>query len=192
VKVAIVGLSQSTRDLIPWDWEVWGLPWDLEFSSRFARHFEMHDRELLERPESLRAADYWDRLSELSSVYMQQTYSDIPGSIKFPLEELQETVFKSFPRLDQADWYNSSPAYMIALAIHEGAETIGLYGIDVKDSSEFAYENPCLSYLIGYARGKGIEVVIPEGPSDLLKFRGEGIKLGTMSPIYVNRYGYVH
>jgi hypothetical protein len=158
------------------------------------RYFEMHDRTLLEMPEARRSDDYWERISYLSPVYMQQHYSDIPGSIEFPLAELEQTVFKGFPRARwdaQTDWYNSSPAYMIALAIHEGAETIGLWGIDVLDHSEFNYESPCLEYLIGLAVGKGIEVVIPEGPTHLNKFRGEGIKLGTMTPTYHKRYGYI-
>lgn len=195
MKVAIVGLSPSTRHLIPWDWEVWGLPWDPEYF-RLDRFFEMHDRELLEQPEALRPADYWERLAYLSPVYMQRRWDDLPGAVPFPLRDVQETVFKGFPRAQwatgfQGDWYNSSPAYMLALAIHEGAETIGLYGIDVRDDSEFAYESPCLEYLIGLAVGRGIEVVIPEGPTALGGFRGEGIKLGTMSPTYHDRYGYV-
>lgn len=125
---------------------------------------------------------------------MQKHWDDIPSSVEFPFEELQETVFKNFHRAkwdSQVDWYNSSPAYMVALAIHEGAEAIGLYGIDVLDDSEFSYESPCLEYLLGYAAGKGIEIITPKGPTALGKFRGEGIKLGTMTPIYKNRYGYV-
>jgi hypothetical protein len=196
MNVAIVGLSPSTRHLIPWGWEVWGLPWDNELCCRFDRHFEMHDRGLLERPEALRSDGYWERLSELPKVYMQRQWDDILGSVEFPLGDVQKTVFRGFPRSQwnagyQGDWYNSSPAYMLALAIHEGAQKIGLYGIDVRDDSEFAYESPCLEYLIGLAVGRGIEIVIPEGPTALGMFRGEGIKLGTMTPTYHDRYGYV-
>lgn len=196
MNIAIVGLSPSTRHLIPWDWQVWGLPWDAEHYYRFDRHFEMHDRRLLEKPEALRPDDYWERLATLSPVYMQRQHDDLPGSVAYPLDDVQASVFKGFPRAQwsvgyQGDWYNSSPAYMLALAIHEGAERIGLYGIDVRDDSEFAYESPCLEYLIGLAVGRGIEVVIPEGPTALGMFRGEGIKLGTMSPTYHDRYGYV-
>lgn len=171
------------------------MPWDFEYAARASKLFEMHDRGLLEMPESLRSADYWDRLREAHQpIYMQQQWGDIPNAVRYPLEEVQETVFKGFPRGawdDQKDWYNSSPAYMIALAIHEGATTIGLYGIDVRDDSEYAYESPCLEYLIGLAVGRGIEVVIPPGPTHLNKFRGTGIKLGTMEPTYHKRYGYI-
>lgn len=155
----------------------------------------MHDRQLLEMPESLRSPEYFEELAELPQIiYTQEHWEDVPTSTPFPFDAVQKTVFKNFPRAKwdaQKDWYNSSPAYMLALAIYEGYESIGLYGIDVRDDSEFSYESPCLEYLIGYACGKGIEIVIPEGPTHLNKFRGEGIKLGTMLPTYVNRYGYV-
>ena len=184
--VAILGLSPSTHDLVPWDWDVWGLPWDADYP-RIDRFFEMHDRLLLEKPEAMRCADYWDRLGYLSPVYMQHVHDDIPGSVAYPLQEVRETVFKGFPRWDQTDWYNSSPAYMIALAIHKQVDTIGLWGIDVLDGSEFTYERPCLEYLMGLAVGKGIKIVLPEGPTALGKFSGEGIKLGTMEPTYRKR-----
>lgn len=190
-----MGLSPSTRHLVPSDSEIYALPWDSEYSCRASRLFEMHDRGLLEQPEALRKESYWDDLAEMPQpIYMHRHWDDIPSSVPFPFDEVEKSVFSGFPRASwdtQRDWYNSSPAYMIALAIHEGATTIGLYGIDVLDDSEFTLERPCLEYLIGLAVGRGIEVVIPEGPTALGKFRGTGIKLGNMKPTYVNRYGYI-
>lgn len=194
MKVAIVGLAPSTRHLVP-DWEIWALPWDREYAPRASVLFEMHDRSLLEHPDSLRSPNYFQELAEFPQpIYMQREWDDIPTSLEFPFNDVKESVFKGFPRGawdSQVDWYNSSPAYMIALAIHFGAKSIGLYGIDVRDDSEFAYESPCLEYLIGLAVGKGIEVVIPEGPTHLNKFRGSGIKLGKLEPTYRNRYGFI-
>ncbi len=45
MKVAIIGLAQSTHDDAPWDdpeWEKWGLPWDHNWAM-LDRFFEMHD-----------------------------------------------------------------------------------------------------------------------------------------------------
>ena len=56
--------------------------------------------------------------------------------------------------------------------------------------SEFAYQRPNMEYLIGLARGRGVDVYIPER-SPLTKFHGEGIPLGLMYPSYPQRYGYL-
>ena len=192
--ISIVGLSPSTRHLVPADSEIWALPWDNEYASRASRLFEMHDRRLLAHPDAMRSKSYFKDLGEMPQpIYMHRHWEDIPSSVAFPLEELEQTVFKNFPRAkwdNQKDWYNSSPAYMIALAIHENKD-FGLYGIDVLDESEFSYESPCLEFLIGLAIGRGLNVTIPEGPTALGKFRGEGIKLGIIEPVYKLRYGYV-
>jgi hypothetical protein len=47
-----------------------------------------------------------------------------------------------------------------------------------------------MEYLIGLARGRGVDVYIPER-SPLAKFHGEGIPLGLMYPSYPQRYGYL-
>ena len=210
-KIGIVGLSLSTHDQAPGlldllsggigdpSWELWGLPFDRGFWLHYDRLFEMHDRPLLEKPEAKRDKDYWEKLqNHWNPIYMQQHWPDIPQSVAFPLEELLETVFYNFPRRNwiknpQEDWYNSSIAYMIALAIHEldHEGVIGLWGIDVRREDEFQYEKPCLDYLIGYANGRGIDVDLPEGPTQLCIFEGEGIKLGDMMPSYPRRYGYL-
>ena len=133
-------------------------------------------------------------MSLRTPIYMHKHWNDIPASRPYPLEEVAQTVFEGFHRAKwdaQADWYNSSPAYMLALAIHEGATTIGLYGIDVLDDSEFNYESNCLDYLIGKAEGMGIEIITPQGPTALGKFRGTGIALGKLKPTYKLRYGYI-
>lgn len=178
MRVAICGLS-PTKDRYrerTWD-EIWGLPWDPEYFI-YDRLFEMHDQALWsERPEG-----YAERLE---GAYTQT------GEVgkRFPFEAVRETVFKNFPRWDQEDWYNDSPAYMIALAIHEGATDIGIYGVDLADRPEFGLQKPCLDFLIGVAMGKGINIHLPVGPTNLLKFQGEGIPMCSLSPVYEGRYG---
>ena len=203
-QIAILGLSMSTHDQAPWtddSWEKWGLPWDDGYWAQCQRLFEMHPVKLLKEPK-VRKYDYWERLDVIGEwnipLYMQEDYPEW-GAKAFPLDDLLQTVFKNFPRKGwedaQVDWYNSSPAYMIALAIHEHmtgkpVRRIGLWGIDVNEDGEFAYEQPCLSFLIGFAIAKGIEVFIPEGPSALCKFHAS-IKLAHLKPEYHKRYGFL-
>lgn len=173
--VAIVGLSPSTHSQAPFndsDWEIWGLPWDEGHWIHYDRLFEMHDIRLLENEH--RPADYMERLQDLDvPLYMQEEYFE--GATRYPYERVPQYI-------------NSSIAYMMALAIAEGHEKIGIYGVDMKGDDEFGYQRPNIEYLIGLAEGMGIEVIIPE-ESPLLKFQGEGIMFGNTYPQYVGRYG---
>jgi hypothetical protein len=198
--IAIIGRAPSTHHNAPWeseDWELWGLPWDNGYWSQYDRFFEMHPRDELEKEEADRPEEYWERLSEIidwGPVYMHQSWPDIPRSVPFPFEEVNADVFENFPRSTwdvQVDWYNCSPAYMLALAIHEQAPRIGLWGIDVSDAGEYAYEHPNMAYLIGLAIGRGIEISLPVGPTNLLKFQGNNIPFGTKKLNYPRRYGFL-
>ncbi len=158
LKVAVIGLSPSSHDLAPWgdpSWQLWGLTWDTD-RYRLHRTFEMHDLSILREAYS---EQYLADLSDLAP-YMQEQYAEVPGSRRYPFEEVAQTT---------GDYWCSSLAYALALAIHEQAEEIGLYGIDMKASEEYAYQRANMEYLIGLARGKGIKVHIPDS-SPLCKF----------------------
>jgi hypothetical protein len=200
MKIAICGRSPGTQSQAPWKdntWQKWGLPWDAGYWAEMDRFFEMHPRDELEKPEADRPSDYWEKLQEVidwGPIYMQQEWPDIPRSVAYPLKEVNDDVFKDFPRAawdDQKDWYNSSPAYMLALAMYEHADVIGLWGIDCGQEGEYAYENPNLAFLIGLAIGRGIEVILPQGPTNLLKHHGTDIPFGTKTLTYPRRYGYL-
>ena len=57
---------------------------------------------------------------------------------------------------------------MLALAIQEGFEKIGIYGVDMAQDSEYGHQRPSCEYFVGIARGRGIQVEVAE-KSDLLK-----------------------
>jgi len=177
LKVAIIGLSPSTHDQAPWydqEWEKWGLPWDHAWPL-MDRLFEMHDIRLLESEHSKRPRGYIDRLKEsYVPLYMQEEY--FPSATQYPFEI--------------ARYYNSSVSYAMALAIYEGAEEIGLWGIDMADGEEYTYQRANMEYLIGRAEGQGITVHIPK-ESHLCRFAGEGIKFYNHNPVYVDRYGWL-
>jgi hypothetical protein len=61
---------------------------------------------------------------------------------------------------------------------------------DPSYKTEYKYQRPNLEYLIGFARGLGIEVYIPE-QSSLCKFNGEGVPFGPLFPNYPQRYGFL-
>ena len=193
-QVAVVGLAPSTHDDAPYkdpDWEVWGLPWDNDRYPHFDRLFDIHPLECIRKATpSFYPPRYEDRLRELcdlgAALYMQKAYPDIPNAIEYPLEEVSSLV---------GDYYNSSIAYMLALAIFEGYDKIGIWGVDMigqgepGHADEYRDERPNCEYLLGFAKAKGIEIYLPD-ECPLLKFSGR-FPLGTVIPNYGHRYGYL-
>ena len=190
-QVAIVGLADSTHGDAPYldpEWEIWGLPWDEERWSYFDRLFDIHPLECIrEATPSFYSNGYEDRLKELERpLYMQEDYVDIPNAIKYPLSDVSALV---------GDYYNSSIAYMLAMAIYEKVDKIGMWGVDMASPGESGHaieyrdERPNCEYLFGFARAKGIEIYLPD-KCPMLKFSGI-FPLGTVIPIYGERYGYL-
>jgi hypothetical protein len=175
LKVAIVGLAEDCRHGIPWDdpeWELWGMPWDAEGWPRFHRTFEIHDDADLKATYKP-LAKYFERLKQCSRLYMDEAFPEVPNAVRYPFEAVAADV---------GDYWNSSIGYMLSLAIHEGAEEIAVYGIKMEARDEWGYQRPNCEYLIGFARGRGIKVHIPEN-SPLCKF------IQVPGWAYAGRYG---
>jgi hypothetical protein len=97
-------------------------------------------------------------------LYMFEERKEVPDAIILKKDDFYD-YFGS-------NYFTNSITWMIGLAIMEGFETIGVYGVDMMmaggEGSEYGYQRPSCEWLIGWARGRGIEVVIPD-ESDLLK-----------------------
>jgi hypothetical protein len=175
LKVAILGLAQSSRHLAPWNdakWELWGLAWDSE-RYKFHLAIEPHDLADLTRPGRPPVKPYFEKIQHCSRLLMDDACAQVPGAERFPFEEVAADV---------GDYWCSSIAYLLSLAIHRKAEEIALYGVDMRAEDEYFIQRPNLEYLIGFARGRGIKVHIPD-TSPLCKF------VSDPGADYVERYG---
>jgi len=180
-----VGLSSTTHDAAPWadaSWEKWGLPWDREECVfRMARCFEMHDWRLLDSAHSKRKPSYFDLLRELPCLYLQEWRPEIDNALRYPFDTVARAIGRPY--------WNSSISYAMALAIAEGAEEIGLWGVDMRGDDEYGYQRPNMEWLVGLAEGRGIKVHIPD-ESPLCKYQ-HGAKFYNHTPEYVGRYGWL-
>jgi len=113
------------------------------------RWFELHTPEHLKKVGvSQPEIDY---LGTMENLYMMTPF----GKAKqFPREEVLS--------IRENKYFTSSIAWVIGLAINEGVETIGLFGVDLFLTKEYQRERPCIENLLGFAQGKGINIVIPE------------------------------
>lgn len=178
-KVAIVGFASSSRLKAPYGdqaWEVWGENQLYRFIPRATRWFEIHPHE---GPYSYLAdmvpnTDYPKWMRELPiPLYMVSQKPEFPQSITYPMQQLIDEFGLADMRPDakKKGYFHSSVDYMIALAISEGFEEIGVWGIDMTHDTEWGYQKPSGSFWLGVARGRGIKVTVPV-ESALLKNDG--------------------
>ncbi len=157
-KIAIVGSSASSASLAPFadpDWEIWILAWNT--MPRADLMFEVHHPGIWHEY----AGDgYLQRLAAARNrVMLVKPHADLPEAQVYPADQVMARC--SLPNRP-VDIFTSSVAYMLGLAIAQGADEIGLWGVDMMADDEYAYQRPATEYLIGLAVGAGIKITIPD------------------------------
>lgn len=170
-KVAVIGKCSNTRADAPihdTSWEIWALGWDPLPTCH--RMFEMHNywRNFLGNEEDAAAHRRW-LMGQHVPVYMLQREEDIPTSVAYPMDAVADYCGRTY---QGTPYLESSISYMVALAIYERVDRIGIWGCDLTTAGEYAYQRPNLEYLIGFARGKGISVYVPPQSSIMTHANG--------------------
>jgi hypothetical protein len=164
-KVAIVGFAESWKTA-PWDdptVEFWCLNEFWKYAPKWHRWFELHDADTLgvsirdlSEGEQKRHLDWLAKNHGPDKpIYMQPQFCDgrFPNAVPFPLERL----IGQFGR-----YFTSSIGYMTALAIADGYDWIGLYGVDLASDIEYQQQRANAEYFVGIAKGMGKTVVLAE------------------------------
>ena len=159
MKVAIVGGCPESEHLAPYndeDWQIWvlGNQYDRHINRRVTRIFEIHD-------------DLSGHQEHYPHWLAEQQLPMIVGP-HFPViaEHIRIYPEKEANELMGGEFLSSSPAYMIALAILEGADEIAIYGVEMAvDNHEYFKQRPEMYAWIAYAKAKGIEITIPDESS---------------------------
>lgn len=166
MKVGIVGAATYSDEHFESDgWEYWGVNncfADVE-RCRFTRWFELHTfrrqgRALYRRDqvryrvagELVSVKEYLKAIDALKiPVYMQKKNRLVRQSRVFPFQEIMDRF--------GTDYFGCSFAWMIALAIMEGATDIALHGMALS-GAEYYYQRPSVEFFLGLALGKGISI----------------------------------
>ena len=85
---------------------------------------------------------------------------EIPSQVFYPKKRLEEEHGSNF--------FSSTIAWMLALAIDERPAKIGIWGVDMADETEYAHQKQGCLHFIALARLLGIDVELPSG-SELLR-----------------------
>lgn len=127
--------------------------------------------------------DWLQRPHEIP-VYMQEHFEDVPSSVKYPFDEVVKTLLPNIWRdygkgREQVVHFTSSTSYAIALALYlteigvRQFKQIETVGIEMTSDTEYVRQRDGVTFWLGIAVGKGINVV-------------------THSPLFMNNklYGY--
>jgi len=152
--LAIIGTADPTRQAAPYEdpnFEIWGVAVATTYPDvkRMDLQFEMHTE------------GYWKRDPNVTKrlagvkvpLYMHDHYEDIPASIRYPIEIVQQ----------YRKYFTNSIAYMLALAYHsfimtEKPKHVAMFGVHMAAGEEYAEQRPCCEYWIGRMEGAGMDV----------------------------------
>jgi hypothetical protein len=180
--IAILGTSATSMALAPFknqDWAIWACSpgaYPICAQNRSDVWFEPH-RWMPTAPGQFGAPgtkpwfspEFHTFLAQHKGpVFMSEVQATIPSSVLIPYQQLIEKYGPYF--------WTSTIAYMIAMAIDvlqpraaAGEEVmIGLYGVDMSATEEWAYQRPACQHFIGLAMSLGIHVLLPK-ESDLMR-----------------------
>jgi len=188
-KIAIIGSAPSSIHLGPYadpEWEIWGCsPGVFGNAPRTNVWFELHkfypanpgrsgaagtaphfSPEYTAFLESYHARFIGPVMmsllddTEQNRIYSKNIINRIPGAVPYPYKEMIEKHGEYF--------WTSTVSWMLALAIDKKPEAIGLWGVDMASTEEYAYQRPACQHFISLAASQGIEIVLPP-ESDLMQ-----------------------
>lgn len=169
MKIALVGGWKETQMMAPFmdeEWEIWVLGNQITDynGNRVSRVFEVHD-------------DLSEHDPRYPGLLAGLGVKVIVGD-KFPIPEKSESEFEVYP-YDEVDeiwgyhYMTSSLAYMIGYALYQMnpwtphhdvlEDEIAVYGVNMAhDNHEYFKQKACFEAWLGFAKGLGIKVTIPE------------------------------
>lgn len=165
-KVGILGCTANI-EFAPWTDPSWTL---LSHCSarQFCRrepdwYFDLHRPECFERNKSWNAGYYaWLRALQ-TPIFMQEDdkapWNKIPMAVRYPLERITQEF---------RPYFTNHAAYMVALAMTEGATHLGLWGCQYSNDSEYSVQRDSLTYWLGRFEQAGGVVVLPTKWNTLL------------------------
>jgi hypothetical protein len=163
LKVALIGTAPSSRMLAPFNdpsWKIWACsPGNMNSLPRVDVWFELHSNLLWPEHESY-GRPYIEWLKQQAFPIYMQDQSQVPQAMTFPRDEMVAEFGDEF--------FTSSFAWMMALAIKAGASEIALYGVDMASRDEYIRQRPGFYYFKREAMRRGVKVSAPH-ESDIMQ-----------------------
>ena len=154
--VALIGLSYN--GWCPKVTEKWALNQSrLMTKENINLHFYLHAKESMPEFDNM---TYMSNVTD-TPVVVIKPFKDIGNNYVYPLQKIS--------RKFGTDYFTSTIAFMIALALCKGFDEIHLIGLPLRTPVEYFEQKACIEYWIGRAEGMGVKVHIQDDASILLK-----------------------
>lgn len=156
-KIAIIGTAPQWQ-LAPFEdqsWDIWGIYGVACCGRRLTRLYELHEKSvIIDMAEKMYPnGEYFKVANDLGKNYItRDAYDQCPDAVRFDFE----AKIKKF-----GPYFASSASWLIADAIDQGADEIGIWGVNMSSDGEYVHQKPSCSFLLGYARALGIKITIP-------------------------------
>jgi hypothetical protein len=156
MKIALLGSHPASMKLAPFgdlSWEIWACSPQNFTAPRVDAWFELHS---LDRKWVPGNEPYISVLQKHPRVYVAVEDERLPNGIIYPKDQ----ILAKYPEFHHT-FFSSSVAWMMALAIEQKPDEIGLWGIDMAAGEEYEYQRPGCHYWMGVAEELGINIVVP-------------------------------
>ena len=159
-KIAILGGAHTIRyaPFDDWTWELWSHASSRDRCRRAPDVlFDLHPPDLWRNPRKKNwdpGYYAWIKRNHIP-IYMQDRYKDVPASMKYPFAQM----ITEFPR----GYMTNQSAYMVALALMQGATQISVFGCHYATESEYGAQRGSMEYWIGVCDGRGVQLNVPPG-----------------------------
>lgn len=160
-KIAILGTATTTLECAPVNdpsWEIWACsPWmqgklhpRSETTGGFDRFFEVHP---LSQFAPCEVTDFIPWMAKCGKPVHVFHDLGLPNQVFCEKEKIEAQHGSAF--------LTSTIAWMLAIAIEERPAQIGIWGVDMADGTEYAYQKQGCLHFIALARLLGIDIVLP-------------------------------
>ena len=120
--------------------------------------FEVHEAAITQKSCG-EAHGQWLRKSHGKPIVTNRFHADIPDCVPLPVEEITKTMGR---------YVTNTVSWMLATAILLQPDEIGLWGVNMAQDGEYAYQRNNLEFFCGVAFRGGIKLTIPNG-CDIMK-----------------------
>lgn len=165
MQIALLGSAPSSYRLLPFNdlsWEVWACSPMNHNAPRVDAWFELHN---LDRKYVPGNEPYVGALAKHPRVYLAYPDPRLPNGIVLPKDDIYR--FYGNPMFLDS-FMQSQVSYMLAMAIMQKPDKIGLWGIDMAAGDEYSTQRPGCHFFFIEAQKRGIEIVAPP-QSDILE-----------------------